>query len=62
MWEEWHKPRLRGRSEQVTRDRNAPGQRPREMRSVQTVTGGRTMNQSEDQRWGPATKDKCYVH
>lgn len=36
MWEDWHEPRLRYRNEQVTEDREAPGQRPGEMRSGQT--------------------------
>ena len=40
MWEEWHKPRLRDRNEQVTEDRKVPGQRPRDTRSGQTHMTG----------------------
>lgn len=40
MWEEGHEPRLRDRNENVTEDRKAPGQRPRDTRSAQTHMTG----------------------
>lgn len=55
--------RDRDRNEQVTEDRKAQGQRPREKRSGQTRSNRvRTMSQKQDWRWGPGIKGECSVH